>query len=796
MSATVLALLAAQPVSQVPAQPSWHEYDATQYIGTDFKLHWRIDSAIEYIEVRLEVRTAGWVGFGIGEPGMGSMKGSDLVYAWVTPSGDVSVTDAFATANGFPTTDQWQDWVATAHSEAGGVTDVTLRRRLAISAGAEGEDRPIVDDGTRTKVQLAWGTADGMNGHSGTMQAASAVIDLFAGVAGELEMEAELAGQSHGFYEVAVKDYPGHNAFSGGSGTTAGGAIPSDRTAYVDYCVPLTGAMDMNASLTGVAYKYGAGLRGYIHHVSITGFESADCSGDNMILALTTPAQGPMVLPPDVGFLLGQDGDGNLGFGSIEIQMHYDNPAGVAGLVDTTSVRFYHTEPGVFSQYRAGIVAMGDVSVQMASLKHLYGDGSGRLPVTPAGHSSKTTFYCDTSDWPQGVQVHEHLHHMHVGGDYLQTVHRNAAGDVVETETTEYYSFAHQDMIRMPEPEGWFITPGDTFATSCYHKNNQAGDGLADEWGLGSNQEMCQDFMVVWPYVPSIPFKCQTNDVSEQTVVPDPVRVFGRRAVGANPNPPTSPTTPTTSPATSPTTSATTSATTAVEDESGSGSGADAGLDEICYPPGTPGFPEVACDAGLACVLVTVDAVTEHRCQPSPPPRQPEITVVIDGSLSELDSAQRASLKESLKAEIERPGVTVESIELSSGSIVALVTFESSTSAVDANAVLVDLAQAAGAGTLVLDLGDGTELPVISAAIGHEETPPDDAGANVAVIAGAVGGGCAVALVAAVLLKKRQSRRRLNSRQSNRVSPTDGVGSLRASQHVGESTEDLIAEMP
>merc|ERR550514_855981 len=28
--------------------------------------------------------------------------------------------------------------------------------------------------------------------------------------------------------------------------------------------------------------------------------------------------------------------------------------------------------------------------------------------------------------------------------------------------------------------EGWTITPGDTFATSCYHKNSQAGDGVAD----------------------------------------------------------------------------------------------------------------------------------------------------------------------------------------------------------------------------------------------------------------------------------------------------------------------------
>ena len=48
----------------------------------DYKLYWSLDRADKSISFAVEVRTTGWVGFGISS-GNGKMKGSDLVIGWV-----------------------------------------------------------------------------------------------------------------------------------------------------------------------------------------------------------------------------------------------------------------------------------------------------------------------------------------------------------------------------------------------------------------------------------------------------------------------------------------------------------------------------------------------------------------------------------------------------------------------------------------------------------------------------------------------------------------------------------------
>ena len=47
-----------------------------------YKLYWSVDRKHESIYFAVEVRTTGWIGFGI-STGNGKMKGSDLVIGWV-----------------------------------------------------------------------------------------------------------------------------------------------------------------------------------------------------------------------------------------------------------------------------------------------------------------------------------------------------------------------------------------------------------------------------------------------------------------------------------------------------------------------------------------------------------------------------------------------------------------------------------------------------------------------------------------------------------------------------------------
>ena len=48
----------------------------------NFKLFWSVDTEKNEVSFAVEVRTTGWVGFGISS-GNGKMKGSDLVIGWV-----------------------------------------------------------------------------------------------------------------------------------------------------------------------------------------------------------------------------------------------------------------------------------------------------------------------------------------------------------------------------------------------------------------------------------------------------------------------------------------------------------------------------------------------------------------------------------------------------------------------------------------------------------------------------------------------------------------------------------------
>ena len=65
------------------------EYDHAAYLDPDekFKLYWSVKDVNESIHFAVEVKTTGWVGFGISAGLSGSMKGADIVMGWVDSQG-------------------------------------------------------------------------------------------------------------------------------------------------------------------------------------------------------------------------------------------------------------------------------------------------------------------------------------------------------------------------------------------------------------------------------------------------------------------------------------------------------------------------------------------------------------------------------------------------------------------------------------------------------------------------------------------------------------------------------------
>ena len=57
------------------------------------------------IRLRIEAKTTGWVGFGLGEPTSGSMPGGDMLIGYVFGDGSARVEDRYAVAKETPVLD-------------------------------------------------------------------------------------------------------------------------------------------------------------------------------------------------------------------------------------------------------------------------------------------------------------------------------------------------------------------------------------------------------------------------------------------------------------------------------------------------------------------------------------------------------------------------------------------------------------------------------------------------------------------------------------------------------------------
>ena len=65
------------------------EYDHAAYLDTEenYKLYWSVKDANKSIYFATEVKTLGWVGFGISVGLSGNMKSADMVVGWVDSQG-------------------------------------------------------------------------------------------------------------------------------------------------------------------------------------------------------------------------------------------------------------------------------------------------------------------------------------------------------------------------------------------------------------------------------------------------------------------------------------------------------------------------------------------------------------------------------------------------------------------------------------------------------------------------------------------------------------------------------------
>ncbi|CAM9884553.1 unnamed protein product, partial [Laminaria digitata] len=116
-----------------------------------------------------------------------------------------------------------------------------------------------------------------------------------------------------------------------------------------------------------------SGTEEYVHHLVLQAYTVDHCgeacsndtdsttsssplceSYDFANIFLWAPGSSDVVLPDDVGFLLGNDSGRFL---SVGLQTHYNNPDEVEGLIDDSGVRVYYTDE--LRPINMGVIQLG-----------------------------------------------------------------------------------------------------------------------------------------------------------------------------------------------------------------------------------------------------------------------------------------------------------------------------------------------------------------------------------------------------------------------------------------------------
>jgi len=452
-------------------------FTRSQQLDSDFLLRWTIEDG--QIRIGIEATAAGWVGFGITEAG--GMKGADIVYF---EAGSGNLVDAHALEYSMPLADVCQDWVLLSGSKEGGKIIVEATRPLRTD---DNEDWELADDSEFQQGHAfiaAWGDSETISYHGA--KRTSGRIQLFGSA--PVDRLALIRAADSGIVESDIlhTDNP----------------IPARPTTYHEWCVDLQEAVgfdDAAAAVPRHVVAYDAVLdpdtEPYVHHFVVYGHASRDCGESQSrpgmgalpgaIVMGWAPGRQAMVMPPAAGLRI----FGDEGYRSFVVQTHYNNPDRVSGLLDSSGLRLYHTQ--ALRQHDIGVMQIGDPVLYLALINQQVASGW-----------SKHSFECGkmTSDFEADeVTVFSRFLHMHAAGERMEVVQMRGDQEV-RRDSVEVYDFEQSGGHDPVSTGGGFaVRKGDSFKIDCYY-SNVGGRELG--FGLGSQDEMCIDYLFYYPRQP------------------------------------------------------------------------------------------------------------------------------------------------------------------------------------------------------------------------------------------------------------------------------------------------------
>jgi dopamine beta-monooxygenase len=183
------------------------------------------------------------------------------------------------------------------------------------------------------------------------------------------------------------------------------------------------------------------------------------------------------MLPPEAGILVGHTGP----TATFVLQVHYNNPLGMP-FADNDGIDLLVTKQ--LRPNRASVFSQGDIY----SIAIPGGQPDYEYIATCDGNLTDGFF-------PEPINVVGVLLHAHELGKRIRTDVIRGGMDVGPLHEEDPYDFSSQSF----DAVDFVIEPGDTLQTHCWY--DSTGVGGTTMGGAASDEEMCINFMMYWPYV-------------------------------------------------------------------------------------------------------------------------------------------------------------------------------------------------------------------------------------------------------------------------------------------------------
>ncbi|KAJ8038730.1 Dopamine beta-hydroxylase [Holothuria leucospilota] len=207
----------------------------------------------------------------------------------------------------------------------------------------------------------------------------------------------------------------------------------------------------------------------------------AQLTACSKVIAAWAMGAGPLIYPAEAGVPIG----GPEWSSYFMLEVHYNNPLRVSGLVDSSGIKFYVTEN--LRKYSVGILEVG--VTYAPNLVIPPGEGEFEL-------SGICLPNCTSSGLPLGgIHVFASQLHAHLSGRAIQTRHFRDGEELHLLDKDPHFTMSFQDIRLLPEDV--VILPGDALVTSCtYNTRDRLNVTLG---GFGTMDEMCVNYLHYYP---------------------------------------------------------------------------------------------------------------------------------------------------------------------------------------------------------------------------------------------------------------------------------------------------------